>query len=250
MSAISRRDVIGFLSAAVVSVAMGQHIAGAAEEKPLTPEVIVAKKFEGKATIEFQVGSEGTGAMLGGGTEYGGVAGIHLCPDQPEKGGRIRVWVLMKPAHDLFRLGIDPVDPGGHFRGRVVRVKGEITRRSDSAGAVYELKVESLDQFEGIRKDGAVVGSPKAGVKVEVTGRLVYLKSLRQAPEGLYRVEVGDSCIYLTFADSAKRADAHKRVGEMVTVKGTLTLGVLEKRGATQPEGDAVVAAAEIVTAK
>jgi hypothetical protein len=35
----------------------------------------------------------------------------------------------------------------------------------------------------------------------------------------------------------------------MVTVKGTLTLGVLEKGGAKRPEGDAVVAAAEIVSA-
>jgi hypothetical protein len=123
----------------------------------------------------------------------------------------------MKPAHDLFRLGIDPVDPGGHFRGKVVRVKGEFTRTSDSVGTVYQLKVESLDQFEAVHKegakDGAAVGPPTAGVKVEVTGRLVYLKSLRQAPEGLYRVEVGDSALYLTFADGAKLANAHRRVG-------------------------------------
>jgi hypothetical protein len=92
--------------------------------------------------------------------------------------------------------------------------------------------------------------APKVGVKVEVTGRLMYLKSLRQAPEGLYRVEVGDAAVYLTFADAAMRADAHKLVGGTVTVKSTLTLGVLEKHGATRPEGDAVVAATKVAPAK
>src|SRR5262245_37677658 len=111
MAAITRREVVGLLSAGVLSAAVGHPLARSAEKKPLTPEAIVANKFEGKATVEFVVGESGTGALLGGGIKYGGVSGIHLCPaDQPKKGGRIRVWVLRKPAHDLFRLGVDPGD--------------------------------------------------------------------------------------------------------------------------------------------
>jgi hypothetical protein len=58
------------------------------------------------------------------------------------------------------------------------------------------------------------------------------------------------SAVYLTFADAATRTDARNLVGGTVTVKGTLTLGVLEKRGANRPEGDAVVAAPQIPPAK
>lgn len=56
MSSFSCREVFRFVSAGVVSVTMGLPVVGAAEEKPLTPETIVEKRFEGKATVEFQVG--------------------------------------------------------------------------------------------------------------------------------------------------------------------------------------------------
>jgi len=126
---------------------------------------------------------------------------------------------------------------------------------------IYELDGDSLKLCIGsgdkrparfTDKDGFIVvlKRKKPAVKIEVTGRLMYLKSLLEAQEGLYRVEVGDSAIYLTFADDAKRAEARQRVGELVTVKGELTLGVLEKRGATRPEGDPVAVAAEIAPAK
>ena len=64
----------------------------------------------------------------------------------------MRVLILTKPTHDLFRLGVDPGDPGGHFRGKVIRVTGQITRKPYSSGTVYELDVESLDQFDEVRQ--------------------------------------------------------------------------------------------------
>jgi hypothetical protein len=57
----------------------------------------------------------------------------------------------MKPAHDLFRLGIDSGDPGSHFRGKVIRVTGQVKRVEHNTGVVYELRVESLDQFDEVR---------------------------------------------------------------------------------------------------
>jgi len=156
MSSVTRRDVIRIITASAVAVVVGPRTADAAEEKPLTPETIVAKKFEGRATVEFQVGGEGTGGILGGSIKYAGTTGIHLCPiEQPKGDDVVRVWILTKPAHDLFRLGIDPGDPGEHFRGKVIRVKGQITRitrKPYNSGTVYELQVESLDQIEEVRK--------------------------------------------------------------------------------------------------
>jgi RNA polymerase sigma factor (sigma-70 family) len=131
---------------------VGPPTEGAAQQKPLTPDEIVAKKFEGKATIEFQVGAKGTGAILGAGVAYGGVSGIQLSPGQQPQGGQVQVWILMKPSHDLFRLGIDPVAPGQHFLGKIIRVTGQITRVPYNSGMVYELRVESLDQIEEVRK--------------------------------------------------------------------------------------------------
>src|SRR6266540_4092031 len=104
MLTLTRREVAALLLACGAWAVTGPPVALAAEEKPLTPETIVAKKFEGKATVEFQVGGEGTGGIQGGSIKYGGIAGIHLCPtDQPKGDGRVRVWILTKPAHDLFR---------------------------------------------------------------------------------------------------------------------------------------------------
>jgi hypothetical protein len=48
MSSCSRRDAIGLLSLGVVSVAMAQHIADAAEEKPLIPEVLTPEVYRGE----------------------------------------------------------------------------------------------------------------------------------------------------------------------------------------------------------
>ena len=153
MSSVTRRDVVRIMTAGAVALAVGPQVAVAAEEKPLTPETIVAKKFEGKATVEFTVGDEGTGGILGGSRKYGGVSGIYLCPSGKLKGDdRVRVRILTKPTHDLFRVGVDRGDPGGHFRGKVIRVTGQITRTPYSSGTVYELDVESLDQIEDVRK--------------------------------------------------------------------------------------------------
>lgn len=154
MSGITRRDAVRIITAGAAALAVEPQTGEAAEKpQPLTPETIVAKKFEGKATIEFHVGDEGTGGIQGGGIMYGGVAGIHLCPaKQPKGDGRVLVWILMKPARDLFRLGIDPGDPGAHFRGKVIRVTGQVKRVEHNTGVVYELRVENLDQFDEVRQ--------------------------------------------------------------------------------------------------
>ena len=63
---------------AAAALGAGSLPVGAAE-MPLTPEAIVAKKFEGKATVEFLVGPEGTGVILGGSHKYGGAVGLRAC---------------------------------------------------------------------------------------------------------------------------------------------------------------------------
>ena len=81
MSGITRRDAVRIITAGAAALAVDPQTGEAAEKpQPLTPEAIVAKKFEGKATVEFTVGDEGTGGILGNSRKYRGVSGIYLCP--------------------------------------------------------------------------------------------------------------------------------------------------------------------------
>ena len=145
MRSVSRREVIGLVSAGVVTVAMGSRVSGAAKEKPLTPETIVAKEFEGKATVEFTVGK--AGVMLHGRIFMADESEpLHIAP----KAGRVYVVVSWETATRLKRLGIE--NPAEHFRGKVVRVSGTVERLAGSSGAEYRIQVTNLDQIEVIRK--------------------------------------------------------------------------------------------------
>lgn len=150
MSALTRREVVGLVSAGMVSLATGRQTAVAAEDKPLTPETIVGKKFAGKATVEFVVGEAGV-MLTGRITLVGESEPLHLAPKgDGKKRSPVYVHVSWESATRLKRLGID--DPAGHFRGKVVRVSGTVERLEGESGAEYRIQVTNLDQFEDIRK--------------------------------------------------------------------------------------------------
>jgi hypothetical protein len=149
MSSFSRREVVGLASAGVVSVAMGLPV-GAAEEKPLTPEAIAEKKFEGIATVEFTVGEVGL-VLTSRDTSTEESEPLHIAPKAAgKKAGRVHVLVSWEAATRLKRLGIE--NPADHFRGKVVRVSGTVERLTGSPGPEYRIQVTTLDQFEVIRK--------------------------------------------------------------------------------------------------
>ena len=138
--------------------AVGSRITYAAEEKPLTPETVVAKKFEGKATVEFPVGA--VDRMLTGRIQLDGETDpLHITDNG---GGRVSVVVSWEVATRLKRLGIE--DPAEHFRGKVVRVSGTVERFEGGFGPIYltdrlvepgpeyRIQVTGLDQLEVIRK--------------------------------------------------------------------------------------------------
>ena len=150
MPSLSRRDALRLVSAGVVAVTMALPMVGAAEEQPLTPEAIMEKKVEGKATVEFPVGE--VGVML---TSRATLADesepLHIAPKTARKKA-VGVYVLVswEAATRLKRLGIE--NPAEHFRGKVVRVSGTVERLTGSSGPEYRIQVTSLDQFEVIRK--------------------------------------------------------------------------------------------------
>ena len=150
MSSLSRRDALRLVSAGVVAVAMALPMVGAAEEQPLTPEAIMEKKVEGKATVEFPVGEVGV-MLTSRATSAEESEPLHIAP-KPAGKKAVGVYVLVswEAATRLKRLGIE--NPAEHFRGKVVRVSGTVERLTGSSGPEYRIQVTSLDQFEVIRK--------------------------------------------------------------------------------------------------
>jgi hypothetical protein len=150
MSSLTRREVVGLVSAGVVAAVVGLPAAGVTEEKPLTPETIVEKKVEGRATVEFQV--EDVGLILTSrATLTDESEPLHLAPKTADKtAGSVSVLVSWQVATRLKRLGIE--NPAKHFRGKIVRVSGVVERLMGSTGPEYRIQVTSLDQFEIIRK--------------------------------------------------------------------------------------------------
>jgi hypothetical protein len=150
MPSLTRREVVGLVSADVVADVVGLPAAGPAEEMPLTPETIVEKKVEGRATVEFQV--EDVGLILTSrATSAEESEPLHLAPKTADrKAGRVSVLVSWEVATRLKRLGIE--NPAKHFRGKIVRVSGIVERLTGSAGPEYRIQVTTLDQFEIIRK--------------------------------------------------------------------------------------------------
>jgi hypothetical protein len=150
MPLLSRRDALRLVSAGVVAVTMALPMVGAAEEQPLTPEAIMEKKVEGKATVEFPVGEVGV-MFTSRATLADESLPLHIAPKTAgQKAVGVYVLVSWEAATRLKRLGIE--NPAEHFRGKVVRVSGTVERLTGSSGPEYRIQVTSLDQFEVIRK--------------------------------------------------------------------------------------------------
>jgi hypothetical protein len=150
VSSLTRREVVGLVSAGVVAAVAGLPATGAAEEKPLTPAAIVEKKFEGQATVEFPVGEVGL-MLTSRATSTEESEPLLITPKaEGKKTSQVYLLVSWETATRLKRLGIE--NPAEHFRGKIVRVSGTVERLTGSAGTEYRIQVASLDQFEVIRK--------------------------------------------------------------------------------------------------
>ena len=150
MSSLTRREVVGLVSAGVVAAVAGLPAAGAADEKPLTPAAIAEKKFEGKATVEFPVGEVGL-MLTSRATTTEESEPLLITPKADgKKTGPVYLLVSWEAATRLKRLGIE--NPAEHFRGKVVRVSGTVERLTGRTGPEYRIQVTNLNQFEVIRK--------------------------------------------------------------------------------------------------
>jgi hypothetical protein len=126
----------------------------AIEETPLTAEAILEKKFEGKATVEFQVGEVDT--LNIDSIFMPGVS--HALVIRPKIPGakfddEFLVLVSREIATRLLQLGI--ADTAEHFRGKILRVTGTVERlkRTETPSVmVYRIRVTSIDQLDNIRK--------------------------------------------------------------------------------------------------
>jgi len=150
MFRLTRREVVALLLACGTWAVTGLPDALAGEEMPLSPETIVEKKFEGKATVEFQVGEVGL-MLTSRATSLDESLPLHIAPKAAgKKGVQVYVLVSWETATRLKRLGIE--DPAEHFRGKLLRVSGTVERLSGSSGTAYRIQVNSLDQLEAVRR--------------------------------------------------------------------------------------------------
>jgi hypothetical protein len=149
MFTLTHRTVVAVLLACA---APGAPAARAAEEKPLSPETIVAKDFEGKATIEFAVGEVHLQPASWAASSDGGwkVVPLLVEPKADAAKGRVTVLVSGETAVRLKQLGIE--SPAEHLSGKVLRVSGTVERIPTRSGPRYRLQVNGLDQLEAIRK--------------------------------------------------------------------------------------------------
>jgi hypothetical protein len=130
----------------------GLSTAPAAEESPLSPEMIVEKDFRGKATVEFPVGEVylNVDGWSASGHDGWKAVPLRIVPKAEGEKGKVEVLVSGKTVTRLNRLGIE--DPAQHFLGKVLRVSGTVERVVKRSGTVYRIQVNSLDQLEDIRK--------------------------------------------------------------------------------------------------
>ena len=149
MFTLTRRDGAAFLLCCVAWAVASPPVALAAEENPLSPEAIVDKNFEGKATVEFSVGevylmpSSWTTAAFKS-------APLRIVTKAVGNKGQVSLIVSRETANRLKSLGIE--NPDEHFRGKMLRVSGTVERLSGNSGLEYRIQVNSLDQLEAIRK--------------------------------------------------------------------------------------------------
>jgi hypothetical protein len=150
MIAVTRRMVFGLITAGAAAATFGQPVARAADEKPLTPEAIVAGGFTGRAVVEFTVG-EVAAIRTGRSMLVDESLSLHIVAASAGKQkSAVYVLVSWETATRLKQLGIE--DPAEHFRGKTVRVSGALERHMRSSVSEYYIKVTSLDQFKVIRK--------------------------------------------------------------------------------------------------
>ena len=151
MLSASRRAVVANLLSSAAVVIGGSSWARAADEqkeKPLSPEVILEKKFEGQATVELEVGEVHTlniDSLFVPDVSHDQIIKAKI--PGAKTGQEFLVIVKRDVATRLLKLGIE--DPAEHFRGKLLRVSGRVVRRSETQ---FQLRVTSLDQLEHLRK--------------------------------------------------------------------------------------------------
>jgi hypothetical protein len=133
------------------SSATGKH---EEKEAPLSPEAIVKKQFEGKATVELQVGEVHTlniDALFVPDVSHDQIITAKI--PGAKTGDEFVVIVKREVATRMLQLGIE--DPAEQFRGKILRVSGTVERLkrpSTPPVPVYRILVTDLDQLESIRK--------------------------------------------------------------------------------------------------
>jgi hypothetical protein len=133
------------------SSATGKH-----EEKevPLSPEAIVERQFEGKATVELQVGEVHTlniDALFVPDVSHDQIITARI--PEAKTGDEFVVIVKREVATRMLQLGIE--DPAEHFQGKILRVSGTVERLkrpSTPLVQVYRILVTDLDQLQSVRK--------------------------------------------------------------------------------------------------
>ena len=152
MLTLPRRVAAALVLACGVWAAAGTPVALAAGDAPLSPERVVARDFQGKATVEFSVGEvylRPTSWAVSSDRRWQAVP-LRIVPKAGAAKERVMVLVSGDTAARLKRLGIDNL--AEHFRGKVLRVSGTVQRLRTRAGPEYRLQVNSLDQLQAIRK--------------------------------------------------------------------------------------------------
>ncbi|MDA0589863.1 MAG: hypothetical protein O2820_06370 [Planctomycetota bacterium] len=145
------------LCAIVVVAVVGSALTGAADEKkekPLSPETILKDQFEGKATVELEVGEVHTlniDSIFVPDVSHAQIIKAKI--PGAKVGQEVLVTVSREVATRILKLGIE--DPAEHFRGKILRVSGTVEpvkKLSTPSAMVYRIQVTNLDQLESIRK--------------------------------------------------------------------------------------------------
>jgi hypothetical protein len=139
------------------AVALGDRpwSARAAVQEPLSPETVIKKHITGKATVEFSAGEVYLMPASWAATSDAGwkAVPLQILPKDIGKKGsfyNMSVVVSGEVTTRLKQLGIE--NPAEHFRGKLLRVSGTITRFETRARTIYRMEVNNLDQIEIIRK--------------------------------------------------------------------------------------------------
>jgi hypothetical protein len=157
MFSMIRQKALVLLLVGAGMTGMGVSISAVAaekKEKPLSPEMILEKDFEGKATVEFLV-QEVTTLNIDS-VFIPDVSHAQILRPKVEGEKNVQefcVVVSREVATRLLQLGIE--DPAEHFRGKQIRASGKVEKIKGSAPGsptLYKIHVTNLNQLESIRK--------------------------------------------------------------------------------------------------